>query len=248
MYKIEGKNILSKKSINYSLNNFLKEGRQIAINKDYLAMAMRKSGQIGLLNSYDPDIKYKTIQKNEKYNITDLEFSPFEKNILSLSYDNKQFISIIQFEPSNNITKSDDLNHKNNVTLKNFNPNKKNIICSCTIDGIGYIWDINTKKTIFEFETERSLPKGINWNPRGDYVGICSQNRKLNIFDKNEKIFENIISDEDILINNFDWIDDINLVTIGWEKNEQKIKLYDFRNNKNHYEELIIIIKKIKMI
>ena len=239
MFKIEGKNILTKKSSNYSLNTFLKYGRQIAINKDYLAMTMRKSGQIGLLNSYDPDIKYKSIQKNEKYNITDLEFSPFEKNVLSLSYDNKQFISIIQFEPKENITKSDDLHHKSYVTLKNFNTQKSNILCSCTNDGICYIWDINSKKTIFEFETGGS-PRGIIWDPKGDNVGICSKNRKLNIFDKNEKIFENIISDEDILINNFDWIDEFNVVTIGWEKNEQKIKLYDLRNNKNHYEELII--------
>ena len=245
MFKIEGKNILSKKASNYSLNNFLKEGRQIAINNDYVAMTMRKSGQICLLNSYDPDIKYKSIQKEEKYNIVDLEFSPFEKNILSLSYDNKQFISLIQFEPSKNITKSDDLYHKSNITLKNFNPNKKNILCSCTNDGIGYIWDINIKKKIFEFETGCAPPRGVIWDPYGVHVGICSQ-RELKIFDKNEKIFENIISDEDILINSFDWIDEFNIVTIGWEKKEQKIKMYDLRNNKSNYEELIITNKKDK--
>ena len=157
--KFEGKNLWKNKN-NYSLNNLLKEGRQIAINTDYLAMALRKLGQIGLVNFYDPEIKYKSIQKNEKYNITDLEFSPFQKNMLSLSYNNKPFISIIEFEPSKNIIKSDDLCHKSNVSLKNFNPQKSNLICSCDDDGIGYIWDINNKGAILVFETEKSLLKG----------------------------------------------------------------------------------------
>ena len=63
------------------------------------------------------------------------------------------------------------------------------------------------------------------------------------IFDKNEKIFENIISDRNILIKNFDWLDEQNIVTVGWEKNEQKIKLWDLRNNSNCFEELIITNK-----
>ena len=244
--KFEGKNLWKNKN-NYSLNNLLKEGRQIAINTDYLAMALRKLGQIGLVNFYDPEIKYKSIQKNEKYNITDIEFSPFQKNMLSLSYNNKPFISIIEFEPSKNIIRSDDLFHKSNVSLKNFNPQKSNLICSCDDDGIGYIWDINNKGAILVFETEKSPPKGIIWSPKGDYIGICSHNRKLNIFDKNGKnIFENVISDKDIFINNFEWIDDGNIVTIGWEKNEQKIKLWDLRNNTNHFEELIITKKDDK--
>ena len=63
------------------------------------------------------------------------------------------------------------------------------------------------------------------------------------IFDKNEKIFENIISDRNILIKNFDQLDEQNIVTVGWEKNEQKIKLWDLRNNSNCFEELIITNK-----
>ena len=103
--KIEGKN-LPKILNNCSLNNLLYEGRQIAINNDYLAMALRKSGHIDLVNFYVPDITYKSLYKEEKYNITDLEFSPFEKNVLALSYNDKPFISVIQFEPKENITKS----------------------------------------------------------------------------------------------------------------------------------------------
>ena len=45
-----------------------------------------------------------------------------------------------------------------------------------------YIWDINNKGAILVFETEKSPPKGIIWSPKGDYIGICSQNRKLNIY------------------------------------------------------------------
>jgi hypothetical protein len=58
-----------------------------------------------LVNFYDPDIKYKSLYKEEKYNITDLEFSPFEKKVLGLSYNDKSFISIIQFEPRKYIFK-----------------------------------------------------------------------------------------------------------------------------------------------
>ena len=81
------------------------------------------------------------------------------------------------------------------------------------------------------------------WSSNGNYVSICDKNGKLDIFDKNEKIFENIISDRNILIKNFDWLDEQNIVTVGWEKNEQKIKLWDLRNNSNCFEELIITNK-----
>ena len=239
--KIEGKN-LPKILNNCSLNNLLYEGRQIAINNDYLAIALRKSGHIDLVNFYVPDIKYKSLYKEEKYNITDLEFSPFEKNVLALSYNDKPFISVIQFEPKENITKSNDLYHKDNVSLKNFNPQKSNLLFSCTECGTGYIWDINEIKIISEFDTEK-YPKGVMWSSNGNFVSICDKNGKLDIFDKNEKIFENIISDRNILIKNFDWLDEQNIVTVGWEKNEQKIKLWDLRNNSNCFEELIITNK-----
>lgn len=85
--------------------------------------------------------------------------------------------------------KSNDLYHKDNVSLKNFNPQKLNLLCSCTEYGYGYIWDINEIKTISEFNTEK-YPKGIMWSPNGNFIGICSKNGKLDIFDKKEKILK----------------------------------------------------------
>jgi WD40 repeat protein len=117
-----------------------------------------------------------------------------------------------------------------------------NLLCSCTEYGYGYIWDINEIKTISEFNTEK-YPKGVMWSPNGNFIGICSKNGKLDIFDKKEKILENIISDRDISIKNFDWLDEQNIVTVGWEKDEQKIKLWDLRNKTNCFEELIITNK-----
>ena len=65
--------------------------------------------------------------------------------------------------------KSNDLYHKDNVSLKNFNPQKLNLLGSCTEYGYGYIWDINEIKTISEFNTEK-YPKGVMWSPNGNFM------------------------------------------------------------------------------
>ena len=236
---IEAK-ILPKTANYYHLNISLKEGRQIAINTEYLALASRKSGEICLTNFYDPGIKYKSIQKN-KNNIIDLEFSPFDNKLLAISYDNREFISILEFDFSKQIFNINDLYHNDKVYIKNFNSNKSklNLMSSCTVNGTGYIWDINKLEYIKEFKTEKD-PKGISWSPNGECFGICFKNKNLKIYDKNELIAEQLVSDRDILLNNFDWIDDNSLVTIGWEKNEQKMKLWDIRNFKNNFEEIIL--------
>ena len=226
---------------NYRLNSLSKEGHQISLNKSYLSMALRKSGEIGLINFLNPSKKYKTIQIN-KYNIIDLEFSPHNNNILSVSYQNKTIISIILFDTIKNETTSKDLNHKGKVVIKNFNPIFENLLCSCTVDGMGYIWDYNKEIILWEFNTEKEA-KGILWSPNGNLVGICYKNKMLEIFDKNnkKKILElNINSDKELNVNNFAWINDNIIITIGWENNKHIIKLWDIYNNNNLINELLI--------
>ena len=224
---------------NYRLNSLSKEGHQISVNNSYLSLALRKSGEIGLLNFLNPEKNYKTIQIN-KNNIIDLEFSPHNNNILSVSYQNKTIISIIEFNTSTNEIKCKDLNHKGKIVIKNFNPILENLLCSCTVDGMGYVWDYNKESIIWEFNTEKEA-KGILWSPNGNLIGICYKNKKLEIFDKNnkKKIYEKKISDKELNVNNFAWVNDNIIITVGWENNKHIIKLWDIYNN-NNIEELLI--------
>ena len=242
MENIEAKKIFEIAK-NYRLNKQIKEGRQIAINSKYLAMAFRKSGEIGLLNSRDPKFEYNSIQHPNKFNILDIEFSPLDDNLLSVSYENKNFFSLIKFETfekKSNISNRKDLEHKGKVIIKNFNQKNANIICSCTEDGMIYFWnigDINNPKLSNIFKGGKE-PKGISWNPNGNLVGICFKKQSFKIFEENKIIFEQKISEEEIILKNFEWIDEKNIITIGWENNEQKLKIWDVNNKQYFLEEV----------
>ena len=69
-------------------------------------------------------------------------------------------------------------------------------------------------------------------------VGICFKKKSFKIFEENKIIFEQKLSEKEIILKNFEWIDGKNIITIGWENNEQKLKIWDVNNKQYFLEEV----------
>jgi len=102
--KLEEKKICS--GLNLTKN--ILDGRQMVINKKYLAMSSINNGEIDIFDSSE-SYEIRNIQSNININdnqnrILDIEFSPFKDNILALAYENK---SVVLWKiPEGNINKN----------------------------------------------------------------------------------------------------------------------------------------------
>ena len=172
---------------NCFLSSSITDGRSMAVNDKYLALTWIVKGQIKLLNPYNPInmSKYNTTTVSfESCDILDMEFSPFDQNILSFGSENKSvYISRFDIRDENNISVVPSIysGHTQKVNLINFNPIASNIMCSSTSFEEVHVWDS------IQFETISSLslknPNCISWSPNGDLLGISNKNKILSIFD-----------------------------------------------------------------
>ena len=137
------------------LSRGLTEGRLIAVNDKYLAVASIPLGSMKLVDSNNPINMSKAedfIVENS--NILDMEFSPFDNNILCHSNDNNNvIISTITEENENNMNISSNTykRHVKKVNFVNFNPIASNIMCSSTSYGELHVWDSNQFKTLTKY-------------------------------------------------------------------------------------------------
>ena len=136
--KIEEKNICS----GICLNKGITDGRPMAISKKYLALCSMNDGEISIYDSSKP-YGIKNIQSHIKiidshYKIQDIEFSPFNDNILALAYENKSVVlwKIPEGNINQNITKEFQTykKHNNKVNYVTLNPVVDNILCSDSLD------------------------------------------------------------------------------------------------------------------
>ena len=222
---------------NCLLSSSITDGRLMAVNDKYLALAWMGKGQIKLLNPYNPInvSRFYSTASYEMCDILDMEFSPFDQDILSFgSENNSVYILRIHVQDENNININSDVysGHTKKVSLINFNPIASNIICSSTSYGEVHVWD----SYIFQTRSSLKLPSNpnlISWSPNGDLIGISTKNRILNIFDPRIKNIENQIQISNSNINSkFAWIDNNTIATIGWGRSaEKKLSLLDLRKN-----------------
>ena len=236
------------KFTNCNLSKKETEGRLIAVNDKFLAMSWDEQGEIVIVNSSEPhDINEKQPHLNGySKNIYDLEFSPFNSNILASCYDDN---SVLLWKiPDNGLNHNKNNNpeiykeHNTEVRFVNFNKVSSNLICSCDLNGELHVWDINEKKKINELKIDNE-PTMVLWNPNGNLIGVTSKNQFINIFDIRDN--NNIILQKKInelsFTSKFDWIDDNSFVTTGWDKDEDKLlKIWDLKNNQNETSSTII--------
>ena len=205
---------------NCFLNSTVTDGRLMAINDKYLALAYIGKGNIKILDSSHPinlTNNYLTIKLQDSY-ILDMEFSPFDSDILCFCNEsNNVFLSRINYKSENNYDLNWDVyqGHEKKVNFINFNPIASNIMVSSTSYGDIKVWESKEFKTYKQFKILYN-PNTISWSPNGDLIGITAKNKILTIFDpRNDKeIFQEQIS-QNYLITKFAWIDNNIVATVG---------------------------------
>ena len=211
------------------------EGRLMAANKKYLAMAM-KTGKDLLVVDPSKSISLKSEMPclSHDSNILDLEFSPFDNNILASSYEDNSILlwKIPEEGFHENITKENILykKHNNKVYFVNFNPISSDVICSSTHKGDLHVWNMEKNEIFFKIDLNEYITS-LSWNPNGDLIGAISISRKMNIIDPRSQnnIFSKEISNK--YKSKFIWVDNNIFLTLSWNKeNEYRfLKLWDIK-------------------
>ena len=234
---------------NCFLNSTATNGRLMAFNDKYLSLAFIRKGNIKILDSSKPinlTNNYSTIQLEES-NILDMEFSPFDSNLLCFSNDNSNvFLSKITYKTSNEIELNSKVykGHEKKVNFINFNPIASNIMVSGTSYGDIHIWESNEFKTYFQFKLLYN-PNTLLWSPNGDLLGITTKNKFLTIYDPRNRnaVFQDQISNNS-LITKFAWLDNNSVATVSVNSDNKKVlSLLDIRKyneNNNYFSELEI--------
>jgi WD40 repeat protein len=222
------------------LNKNIVDGRPMAINKKYLAVSSINDGEISIFDSSEP-YKIENIQSYIKINdnktkIQDLEFSPFNENILPLAYENKSIVlwKIPEGNMNKNKTKVFQIykNHNNKVNYVAFNPIVDNTLCSDSSDNEIHIWNIEKMDDYIKFNIDEN-PSMISWNPNGDLIGVSSK-KNINIFDpRNENFVIKQNINERYHPPKLAWIDNNLFVSTVRDKNMKLLKLWDIRKYKD---------------
>jgi WD40 repeat protein len=213
------------------LNKNIVDGRPMAINKKYLAVSSINDGEISIFDSSEP-YKIENIQSYIKINdnktkIQDLEFSPFNENILPLAYENKSIVlwKIPEGNMNKNKTKVFQIykNHNNKVNYVAFNPIVDNTLCSDSSDNEIHIWNIEKMDDYIKFNIDEN-PSMISWNPNGDLIGVSSK-KNINIFDpRNENFVIKQNINERYHPPKLAWIDNNLFVSTVRDKNMKLLK------------------------
>ena len=215
------------------------EGRLLAVNGNFLAMAWNNRGEIVVVDSSKPfGIKPDQPRiKGHHSNVLDLEFSPFSSDLLATSFDDyavllykipegglkehmKQEVQIYQ-------------KHTRKVPHVTFNPVASDVICSGAFQGEIHVWNVLKGETYVELKAD-DTPTMVQWNPNGTLVGATTKNKFMNVFDPraNKMIFKHQIN-EKIQSAKFAWIDNDSFVTTSWNQSGAKfLKLWDVRKVK----------------
>ena len=214
------------------------EGRLMAFNDQYLAMAWKDPGKIKLVNSNVPcDLDMNSSFSNFRNQpILDMEFSPFDNKVLAFCNENKVFISEVK---TNGIDTPYSFESKK-INSINFNPVASNVICYSTSFGEIEIWDTVKSTHCFKINLEKK-PNSIHWSPNGSLIG-CIESNLLQVYDprNNIHIFQQKLSAN--YKPKFAWLDNENLVSVNSDENNNKIlSLFDIRQmKKNPYSSIEI--------
>ena len=215
------------------------EGRLLAVNGNFLAMAWNNRGEIVVVDSSKPfGIKPDQPRiKGHHSNVLDLEFSPFSSDLLASSFDDyavllykipegglkdhmKQEVQIYQ-------------KHTKKVPHVTFNPVASDVICSGAFQGEIHVWNLLKGETYVELKAD-DTPTSLEWNPNGTLIGATTKNKFMNVFDPraNKMLFKHQIN-EKIQSAKFAWIDNNSFVTSSWTQGGAKfLKLWDIRKVK----------------
>ena len=224
---------------NCEIPNVNTEGRLMAINDKFLAIPWINPGEINIAYANNAGDLYSNnffMYETENSNILDLEFHPFNSNILACTNENNSvIITKIKVQEDNkcDIISTRHEFHKDKVNLINFNPIACNVICSCSENGELLIIDIEQSISFGEYNLTNS-PNTVTWSPDGSLIGITTNSNFLHIVDPRcKKIILNKILNE---LNNFNprfcWVDtNIITCTVSDPQGFNYLKFLDIENN-----------------
>ena len=215
------------------------EGRLLAVNGNFLAMAWNNRGEVVVVDSSKPfGIKPDQPRiKGHHSNVLDLEFSPFSSDLLATSFDD--YAVLLYKIPEGGL--KDHMRqevqiyqkHTRKVPHVTFNPVASDVICSGAFQGEIHVWNVLKGETYVELKAD-DTPTMVQWNPNGTLVGATTKNKFMNVFDPraNKMIFKHQIN-EKIQSAKFAWIDNDSFVTTSWNQSGAKfLKLWDVRKVK----------------
>ena len=222
-----------------SVSSVSTEGRLIAVNSNFLAMAWSNMGEVVVVDSSKP-FAIKPDQprfKGHRANVLDLEFSPFSTDLLACAYDD---CSILLYKiPEGGLTEHINkevqiyTKHSKKTPFVTFNPVASDVICSGAFNGEIHIWNALNGETFCELKAD-DTPTCVSWSPNGTLIGATTKNKFINIFDPraNKLIFKQQIN-EGFQSAKFSFIDNERIATAGWNKTGAKmLKLWDLRKVK----------------
>ena len=219
------------------------QNRLIAVNKKYLAMIWENNKKIIVMDSSKPKkIPYQIPYLIIPNNALDLEFSPFNDNILaSSSHSSVLLWKIPEKGVTENIMKEEGTyaKHNNKVLFINFNPVNSDKICSSTYTGEIHVW--NQSKLEKENEIKLGNPTNVLWNPNGSLIGATTQDKNMNVFDPRNKgiCYRNTITKNYGSIN-FVWADNDNFLTTDSNGKHTSLKLWDIRKKDSEVHNIAI--------
>ena len=215
------------------------EGRYIAVNGNFLAMAWSNMGEVVVVDSATP-FRIKPDQprlKGHRANILDLEFSPFSSDLLACAYDDYNILlyKIPEGGLKENITKEAQsyTKHTKKVPFVTFNPVASDVVCSGAFQGEIHVWSSVKSETFVELKAD-DTPTLVEWSPNGTLIGATTKSKVINIFDPraNKMILKQQIN-EAFQSAKFAWLDNDQFVTTSWNKTGAKLlKLWDVRKVK----------------
>ena len=237
---------IKEKFTNCCLGNPNLSNRLIAVNKKYLAMIWDDYRKIIVIDSSSKSTKLDQQFPSlySQYNALDLEFSPFNDNLLASS----TYSSVLLWRiPQNGLTndliikeEGEYKNHVNKVFYINHNPVVSDLICSGSFAGEIHVWNQKTLQSYNEIQLKQN-PTNVYWNPNGSLIGVSTKEKLMNIIDPRNK---GICSQKQLTKNynppKFVWADnDLFLTTDSFGRNTS-LKLWDIRNNISEVENLSI--------
>ena len=233
--KINGKEI-NKCFTNCFIPDTITDGRLMALNDKHLALTIDNKSNKGIINLLNPNNPCNlnetyTLFTIENSNILDMEFSPFNSDVLAFSNENKH-IHICNIKDNGEVDSDYYKHHTNKIHFINFNPAASNVICSSSFGEV-QIWDV----VKFQPHISYALSSNLNsmlWSPNGSLIGFNTGNKTINICDprSDSMVFESQITEMNTKTK-FVWLDDNSIGAIGYKKLEKQfyLNLYDIRNN-----------------
>ena len=218
------------------------EGRLIAINCNFLAMAWSNMGEIVIVDSSKP-CRMKLEQpriKGRRSNVLDLEFSPFSNDLLASTYDDCAVLlhKVPEGGLTTHLTKEIQIYHKHTkkVPFVTFNPIASDVVSSGAFSGEIHIWNALKAETYCELKAD-DTPTCLQWSPNGACIGCTTKNKFLNIFDARSKnmVFKKQIT-EGFQATKFTFVDDEKIAVVGWNKlGNKELKLWDIKNQDKEF-------------